>query len=630
MSERPGIAGRRFPIGAEVLDAQRAHFRVWAPKARALEVAAEGAGAPRFFPLKAEEDGYFSGEAPLPTGALYRFRLDGQGDLVPDLASRFQPEGPMGPSQIIDPRQFAWSDAEWKGLTRRGQVIYEMHIGTFTPAGTWEAAARELPELAALGITCIELMPVNDFPGPFGWGYDGVDLFAPFGRYGTPDDFRRFVDRAHAHGIGLILDVVYNHVGPAGNYFRTYSDDYFSSKYECEWGEPFNFDGPNSGPVREFFLTNACYWVEEYHLDGFRIDATQAIFDESDEYILAAMTEAARRQAGGRSLLFVGENEPQHTRLLRPRGEGGDGLDALWNDDFHHTAIVALTGRNEAYYTDYKGTPQEFISCAKYGYLFQGQYYKWQKKRRGTPGFGLEPAQFVAFLENHDQVANSGFGRRVHMETSPGRYRAMTALLLLGPWTPMLFQGQEYCASTHFFYFNDLREDLRDKVAKGREKSLSEFPTIASEETRRQLAIPTDPDTFRRSKLDLSERSRHERWYRLHKDLLRLRREDALFRAQRPGGLDGAVLGPHSFVFRYFAEDHGGEDRLLVVNFGRAEHLHPAPEPLLAPPAGKKWVTLWTTESIQYGGPGAVELDTGDNWHLPAEAAVVLRPVAGD
>jgi maltooligosyltrehalose trehalohydrolase len=503
--------------------------------------------------------------------------------------------------------------------------MYEMHVGTFTKEGTWAAAARELPELARLGITCIEMMPVNDFPGPFGWGYDGVNLFAPHGKYGTPDDFRRFMDEAHANGIGVILDVVYNHVGPAGNFFDVYADDYFSRKHKGEWGAPFNLDGENSGPVREFFLTNACYWVEEYHMDGFRVDATQAIFDDSDEYLLSAMTRQARARAGHKQLFFVGENEPQLTKLLRPCSEGGDGFDALWNDDFHHTALVALTGRNEAYYTDYTGTPQDFISCAKYGYLYQGQYYKWQKKRRGTPGFGLEPAQFIAFLENHDQVANSGFGKRVHAETSPGRYRAMTALLLLGPWTPMLFQGQEFCASSHFFYFNDLREDLRKHVSAGRRKFLSQFPSIASRETQEQLAEPSDPQTFERSKLDLSERQRHPQAYALHMDLLRLRRTERVFRAQRAGEYDGAVLGPETFLLRYFSAPLG--DRLLLVNFGKRVHLNPAPEPLLAPPQGQRWRTLWSSELPKYGGPGAVEPESSENWWIPAEAAVVLKPV---
>jgi maltooligosyltrehalose trehalohydrolase len=601
----------------------RAHFRVWAPNAERLEVAIETGTTPEYHPLQREEAGYFSGEAPAPAGTLYRYRLDGTGDPVPDLVSRFQPQGSMGPSQVVDPA-FVWSDHDWPGLPRNGQVMYEMHIGTFTREGTWEAAARQLPELAALGITCLEIMPVNDFPGPFGWGYDGVDLFAPNSRYGTPDDFRRFIDLAHAHRIGVILDVVYNHVGPAGNYFPVYSGHYFSTRHKCEWGKPFNFDGEHSEPVREFFLTNVRYWVEEYHLDGFRVDATQAIFDDSQEYILCAMTRQARRQAGGRQLFFVGENEPQTTRLLRSCAEGGDGMDALWNDDFHHTALVALTGRNEAYYTDYKGTPQEFISCAKYGYLFQGQHYKWQQKRRGTPTYGLDPAQFIAFLENHDQVANSGFGRRVHMETSPGRYRAMTALLLLGPWTPMLFQGQEFCASSHFFYFSDLREDLREEVARGRVEFLSQFPTAASEESLAQLAVPFDPRTFERSKLDLSERERHAQAYALHKDLLALRRSEPVFQAQRAGGYDGAVLGSDAFVLRFFGS--ANDDRLLLVNFGRAEHLNPAPEPLLAPPFGQRWITQWSSESPKYGGPGAVEPESEENWRIPAEAAVVLRP----
>src|SRR5438067_3287991 len=295
------------------------------------------------------------------------------------------------------------------------------------------------------------------------------------------------------------------------------------------------------------------------------------------------MTRLARKAAGKRSILFIGENEPQHTKLIRPCDQGGDGLDALWNDDFHHTALVALHGRNEAYYTDYKGTPQEFISAAKYGYLFQGQWYRWQKKRRGTPAFGLEPAAFVAFLDNHDQVANTGLGKRCHMDASPGRFRAMTALLLLGPWTPMLFQGQEFCASTRFFYFNDLHESMHELVHKGRVGFLSQFPSIASEETRKQLAFPADPKTFEHSKLDFSEREKHAQAYALHRDLLKLRREDALFRAQRKGGVDGAVLGAASFVLRFFSEKND-DDRLLVVNFGRAEHLNPAPEPLLAPP----------------------------------------------
>lgn len=622
------LKSRHYPIGAELISRDRTHFRVWAPNAKRVEVVIENDASPSAYPLEPEDAGYFSSEAPVGAGALYRFRLDGASKLCPDLASRAQPKGPHGPSQVIDPKAFHWADQAWRGVELKGQVIYEMHVGAFTREGTWQAATRELRELADFGITLIEMMPVNDFPGRFGWGYDGVDLFAPTQLYGTPDDFRHFINEAHQVGVGVILDVVYNHVGADGNYFQHFSKDYFTDRYECEWGEPFNLDGPNCEPVREFFLTNARYWVEEFHLDGFRIDATQAIYDQSPEYLLCAMTRAARKAAGERSIIFIGENEPQHTKLIRSCDQGGDGLDALWNDDFHHTALVALTGRSEAYYMDYGGTPQEFISAAKYGYLYQGQWYKWQKKRRGTPAFDLEPSAFVAFIENHDQVANSGFGKRSHEDTSPGRYRAMAALLLLGPWTPMFFQGQEFCASTRFFYFNDLHEDMHEVVRKGRTEFLSQFPSIASEETRRQLAVPSDPKTFERSKLEFSDREKHAQAYAMHRDLLKLRREDALFRAQRKGGVDGAVLNATSFVLRYFATDGSCEDRLLIVNFGRAVHLNPAPEPLLAPPLNKSWETLWSSESPRYGGPGLVTLDTeDDNWMIPAEAAVVLYPI---
>ena len=388
----------------------------------------------------------------------------------------------------------------------RGQVIYELHVGTFTKEGTWRAAGRELPALADLGVTVIELMPVADFAGQFGWGYDGVNLFAPTRLYGTPDDFYKFVDQAHSLGIGVILDVVYNHVGPVGNYLKEFSEDYFTKRYKNEWGEAINFDGDNAGPVREFFLANAQYWIEEFHIDGFRLDATQQIFDASKEHILLEIARRVRRAAGGRATLLVAENEPQHVKLVRSPEEGGYGLDALWNDDFHHSAMVVLSGHNEAYYTDYKGAPQEFLSAAKWGYLYQGQRYKWQKKRRGTPAFGIEPAAFVTFIQNHDQIANSARGLRVHRLASFGRYKAMTALMLLGPGTPMLFQGQEFATSSPFYYFADNEQDLARLVAAGRAKFLSQFRTAATPAVQEALADPADRATFDRSKIDHAER----------------------------------------------------------------------------------------------------------------------------
>jgi maltooligosyltrehalose trehalohydrolase len=293
---------------------------------------------------------------------------------------------------------------------------------------------------------------VAEFAGRFGWGFDGVDLYPPTRLYGAPDDMRAFVDAAHRIGLGVILDVVYNHLGPSGNYLPQFSERYFSDKYGTEWGEPFNYDGEDSAPVREFIVANAGYWIAEFHLDGLRLDATQSMHDASPEHVLAAIGREARRAAGPRSIVLVAENEPQETRLVRPPEEGGYGLDALWNDDFHHSAMVALTGRSEAYYSDTRGEPQELISAVKYGYLFQGQHYDWQRDRRGTPAWGLAPTAFVTFLQNHDQVANSAHGLRGHELTSPGRWRAMTALLLLSPGTPMLFQGQEFSASAPFLF----------------------------------------------------------------------------------------------------------------------------------------------------------------------------------
>ncbi len=625
---------RRLPIGAEVSSDGEVHFRVWAPRRRRVAVVLEPAAdhpaarEPVAVDLQPEEDGYFAGKtAAAAAGTRYRLRLDDDPHLYPDPASRFQPDGPHGPSQVIDPGTFAWSDDHWSGVGLTGQVLYEMHIGTFTPEGTWGAALRELPELVGLGITLLEMMPVAEFPGCFGWGYDGVDLFAPTRLYGQPDDLRRFVDRAHALGMGVILDVVYNHIGPDGNYLKQFAEDYFTDRYANEWGEAINFDGPNSGPVREFFLTNAAYWVEEFHLDGLRLDATQQIFDNSPDHILAAIGRRVRAAARGRGTLIVAENEPQQVKLIRAPEQGGYGLDALWNDDFHHTAKVALTGHHEAYYSDYRGTPQELISALKWGYLYQGQRYSWQGKRRGTPALDVSPVHFVHFIENHDQVANSGKGQRDHELTSPGRYKAITTLLLLGPATPMLFQGQEFAASSPFAYFADHNPELAPLVYQGRRKFLAQFPSLALPEMQKCLSNPADPDTFARCKLDFRERQRHATIYALHRDLLRLRREDPVFRSPRPRGVDGAVLGPQAFVLRFFAPD--GADRLLVVNLGRDLHFDPAPEPLLAPPEGTGWTKLFSTEDIPYGGCGTPPLDTAENWWLPGEAAVVLVPEPG-
>jgi maltooligosyltrehalose trehalohydrolase len=618
---------RRYPIGAEVVGKDETHFRVWAPKAREIDVVLEDDAGwkPIFYPLTLGAGGYFSGAVNVGAGSRYRFRVNGGENFYPDPASRFQPEGPHGVSCVVDPRQFRWADTNWPGVKLKGQIIYEMHIGTFTKEGTWRAAAEQLPELARIGITMVEMMPVADFPGKFGWGYDGVNLFAPAHLYGTPDNLRAFIDRAHSLGLAVILDVVYNHFGPDGNYLAVFSDDYLVREKENEWGNPINFDGQNSGPVREFFITNGRYWIEEFHFDGFRFDATHAIRDQSTEYIIGAVGRAAREAAGSRSVVLIAENDLQEAKMAQPLSEGGDDLDGMWNDDFHHSTVVAMTNRNQAYFGDYRGTPQEFISAAKYGFLYQGQARSWRKVVRGTSALGLDPEVFVCFIENHDQIANTGPGQRLRFQTSPGHYRAMTALLLLGPWTPLLFQGEEFGASSPFEFFTDIGDtSVRDAIRRGRAEWLAPFLSLTEEEAWRTLPAPDDPAVFVRCKLDFSEREKNRQLYKLHIDLLKLRREDSRFRQQSSGGIDGAVLGPASFVLRYFSKEN--DDRLLVVNFGESQVLHPVSEPLLAPPTGCAWEMLWTSDSPRYGGGDAVAITNEEQWFLPAESAVVLGP----
>jgi maltooligosyltrehalose trehalohydrolase len=625
---------RRLPIGAELQPDGATHFRVWAPGHRKLELVLEASAEPGGSQLRGgksrlemqpEADGYFALLAPgVPAGTRYRYRIDGAGP-YPDPASRYQPEGPEGPSQVIDPGSFAWSDGDWPGVHLPGQVLYEMHVGTFTTEGTWRAAASQLAELAELGVTLLEIMPVADWPGDFGWGYDGVNLFAPMRLYGKPDDFRALVDRAHALGIGVLLDVVYNHVGTGGCTWQQFSSAYFTDRHENEWGSAINFDGNGSLPVREFFLANTRYWIEEFHLDGYRIDAAQAFHDDSPEHILAAITRVAREAAGRRSILLVAESEPQDAQLVRPLDRGGYGMDAVWNDDFHHSATVRLTGRSEAYFTDYRGTADEFVALIRWGYLYQGQRYEWQHDRRGSPAFDLPPATFVNYLQNHDQVANTGCGPRLDRLSSPSQLRAVTALWLLMPQTPLLFQGQEFAASGPFCYFLDNPPDRAEQVSAGRAKFLKQFPSLALDEIQRRLPDPADPLNYRKCKLKFAERAAHAEIYALHKDLLAIRRSDPAIAAQRRDRIEAAALSRDALVVRYFEAD--GADRLLVANFGADLHYDPAPQPLLAPPKSCRWEILWSSENPRYGGSGTPPLDTDENWRVPAEATVLLKAV---
>ncbi|MEO7775105.1 MAG: malto-oligosyltrehalose trehalohydrolase [Steroidobacteraceae bacterium] len=615
---------RRVRVPGVRLGPEGARFQVWAPRARTLEVAREGA-ADGVHELTAAEEGYFVGLVPgLKAGDRYKLRIDG-GEGFPDPCSRYQPDGPHGASELVDTSAFAWTDQAWTGIRLPGQVIYEVHIGTFTCAGTFDAAITELAELKAFGITLLEVMPIAEFPGQFNWGYDGVQLFAPYHGYGEPQSFMRFVDAAHGLGLGVMLDVVYNHLGPDGNYLTKFSDTWFTDRYSNDWGESINFDGPGSAGVRAHFLDNARYWVEEFHLDGLRLDATQSIQDSGSPHMLREIVEAARAAAVGRDIIITSENEPQKASHLLPANEGGHGLDAMWNDDFHHTARVAATGAREGYFTDYRGSAQEFIATARRGFLYQGQHYSWQKQPRGEPVTSQPAAAFVAFIQNHDQVANTFFGQRLEQITSPGRRRALTALLLLGPQTPLLFMGEEFAASTPFPFFADHISQLRVKVYEGRREFLRQFPSYATAEAQAAILDPGAESTFIAAKLKFSERISNGHTYEMYRELLRLRREDCAIAAQDRFAIDGAVLGEHCFILRWAAA-RAADERLLFVNLGTQVELPSVPEPLLAPPAGRTWRALWSSDEPRYGGGGVRPVHDGARWIGQPEQATLLWP----
>ena len=608
-------------LGA-LYDNGAAHFRVWAPDASRVDVIVEDAAGTRIG-LHKSPDGYFSGsDTTLAAGARYRYEVDGEGPW-PDPCSRYQPDGPHGPS-LLTANDFEWQDASWRGIHLKGQVIYELHVGTFTAEGTFDAVIDKLEHLARLGVTAIELLPQAECPGRFNWGYDGVQLWAPYHVYGTPESLKRLVDRAHAIGIGVILDVVYNHLGPDGNYLKKFSAHYFSKRYETDWGEALNFDGEQSAGTRDFVIGNALYWMREFHLDGLRLDATQSIFDASSLHIVAELIERARAAATPRNIIVVAENEPQRGEQLLPKERGGYGLDAMWNDDFHHSARVALTGSRDGYFHDYTGRAQELLSATKYGFLYQGQYYPWQKQRRGSPLRGQPAWSCIHFIQNHDQVGNTFVGDRLHHGCAPDRYRAITALFLLGPQTPMLFMGQEFASSRRFKFFADHNPQLQTLVHAGRREFLRQFVGYSSDAAQAVIPAPGADASFNESKLDWSEATTHAESLKLHTDLLRLRREDPVISQQLGTSIDGATLGEHAFVLRWFDDVHG--DRLLVVNLDRQINEVALAEPLLAPQLGCDWVLVWTSNALDYGGTGGIApLDPDGRWNLSANYAALLR-----
>ncbi|WP_170926517.1 malto-oligosyltrehalose trehalohydrolase [Devosia lucknowensis] len=607
-----------------IVDQSGTLFGVWAPDHREAEVVVTGKGS---FSLSPQGKGYFAGHVPgVTAGDRYMFRLDG-GAPVPDLASRWQPDGNDGPSVVVSD-SFKWTDGDWPGPSASDEVIYELHIGTFTPEGTWPGALEKLEALKALGVTIVQVMPIGTFKGAFGWGYDTTLPYAPFAPYGSPDDMRRFVDTAHALGIAVILDVVYNHVG-LGDHFRAYGEQFFTKRHESEWGASFNYDDYENGAsaVRDFIVGNAVYWIEAFHVDGLRLDAVQAMIDDSDEHVVAAITRAVRTAAAPRTAYMVVENQPQERLMIERPEQGGMGVDAMYSDDFQHAVRVAATGHNDFYYRDYLGTPQELISALKYGFLYQGQRSDMRDAAYGTYNLDTPAQRFVHFLENHDQVANSATGARLGALMAPARLRAITALLLLGPQTPCLFQGQEFASSNPFLYFFGIDGEEAESVATGRRQSVSNFPSVVDPVMQNLLARPDDRSTFVRSKLDWAEAESNAPILALHRDLLQMRREDPSFSQTSERRIDGAVLGDAALVIRVTTHDPSGH-RLLLINLGRDHNMGVTAEPLLAPPPGHRWMPYWSSEHPDYGGAGRRPMDAAAYWILPADCTLVLKPQA--
>jgi malto-oligosyltrehalose trehalohydrolase len=474
-------------------------FRLWAPAEQwvglVLENGAEIAMARR-------EDGFFEAFVDgAGDGALYRFKLS-DGMLVPDPASRFQPLDVKGPSEAIDHAAYSWRE-DWRGRSWDDAVLYELHVGAFTPEGTFIAAAGKLDHLAELGVTAVEIMPVGDFPGRWGWGYDGVLPYAPDASYGRPEHFKAFVEAAHRRGVSVLLDVVYNHFGPEGNFLPRYAPDFLTSRHQTPWGDAINFDGPNSRLVREFFIQNAEYWIEAFHLDGLRLDAAHAIKDDSRPDLLDEMAERIRKRFA-RPIHLVIENESNDPARLIRRGRAPLRFTAQWNDDVHHVLHVAATRETSGYYADY-GEARLLADALAEGLAYQGQMMPYRGAPRGGSSADLPPDAFVTFIQNHDQIGNRAFGERLNALAPPKIIRALASVYLIAPQTPMLFMGEEWGAKEPFPYFCDFDEPLAEAIREGRREEFSRFPEFADPIRAAMIPDPLAKSTFLSAKLDWSQ-----------------------------------------------------------------------------------------------------------------------------
>ena len=604
------------------------HFRVWAPGRRDVDLVIEGRdGPPRALcPLA---DGFFGGAFDdIGAGALYRYLLDGEGPF-PDPASRFQPNGVHGASAVVDPRAFDWSDTAWKGRPLDGTVIYELHVGTFSPAGTFAGVAERLPYLRDLGITAIELMPVADFPGARNWGYDGVALFAPARCYGPPDDLRRLVDTAHGLDIAVLLDVVYNHFGPDGAYLHAFSPFYVTDRHESPWGAAVNLDGERARHVRDFLIENALHWLHEYHFDGLRLDATHALRDASPRHVLVDLAHRVRASVADRTVLLIAEDHRNLATMIRPADSGGWGLDAVWADDFHHAVRRHVAGDADGYYLDYRGTTAEIATTLERGWLYTGQTSKYLGEPRGTDPSGIPPSRFVFCLQNHDQIGNRAFGERLHARITPAEYRAASVLLLTAPQTPLLFMGQEWAAGTPFRYFTDHHVELGRLVTEGRRREFERFEAFADPEARDRIPDPQADATFSASRLDWSEHGRddHAATLRLYTTLLALRRRHPALRSAMRGTFGVRPADEGTVVIRRTA----GPDTIVSVvrltGAGTVDLGGPAVPGL--PGHALRWTCLLTTEDSTFSPdpmPPVVEWpDEGPIVRFERPSAVILQ-----
>ncbi|MDB6159827.1 MAG: malto-oligosyltrehalose trehalohydrolase [Gammaproteobacteria bacterium] len=519
-----------MPFGAELIG-DSVRFRLWAPSAKQVDLSLDdGRGIAQLLPMSPVGDGWYelvTGKA--QAGALYRYRINGENE-VPDPASRRNPNDVHGPSEVINPTEFEWDDDGWRSRPWHEAVIYELHVGTFSPEGTFAGVQARLDHLVQLGVTVIELMPIADFPGKRGWGYDGVLLYAPEAAYGTPNELKSLIAAAHKRGIAVMLDVVYNHFGPEGNYLGMYSPQFFTERHHTPWGAAINFDGENSRPVRDFFINNTLYWLEEYRLDGLRFDAVHAIIDDSKKHILTEIAETARAYAGGnRNIYLVLENGANEARFLGAPGQS-DKFDAQWDDDLHHCLHTILTGETDGYYSDYADDPHSKLcrSVAE-GFVYQGEYSKHEKHPRGERSSHLPPTAFVIFLQNHDQIGNRALGERMgHLVKNEDALRAATAVLLLAPSPPMLFMGEEWNAPEPFPYFCDFEPELAAKVREGRKKEFSHFERFRDPKNADTIPDPTSRATVESARLDWSKLTgaKHEDWLDLYQRLLAIRQRD--------------------------------------------------------------------------------------------------------